>query len=160
MTGAERKKLLTMEDADLWIACEHDFRKGAGNGGQKINKTSSAVRIFHGETGIMVSCMESRSQSVNRHLALKKLRLRIACQERCAAGDEPDFALDPAPALSNKIYPLWIAGLFDVLGEAGWDLKAAAEKLETTRSHLTKQIQRDPALWREYLKQKNQKQII
>lgn len=156
MTGTERKKLLTMEDADLWIACEHDFRKGAGNGGQKINKTSSAVRLFHGETGIMVSCMESRSQSVNRHLALKKLRLRIACQERCATEENTEFLLDPAPAVSNRIYPLWIAALFDVLAEADWELKAAAEKLGTTRSHLTKQMQRDPALWREYLKQKTQ----
>ncbi len=149
MTGAERKKLLLTEDAELWTACEHDFRKGTGNGGQKLNKTSSAVRLFHAETGIMVNCMESRSQSINRHLALKKLRLRIACQERCEDCGN-DFSPDPAPSMTNRNYPLWIAGLFDVLAKAGWDLKTAAEMLKTTRSHLTKLMQRDPALWREF----------
>ena len=78
MDIAERKKLLLAEDEILWETCAADFRKGTGNGGQKLNKTSSAVRIFHPETGITVNCLESRSQSVNRHLALKKLRFRIA----------------------------------------------------------------------------------
>ncbi len=159
MTAEERNALLTAEDGELWMMCTHDFRKGTGNGGQKLNKTSSAVRLFHAETGITVNCLESRSQSVNRHLALNKLRLRIACQERCASA--PDFTHDPAPSVANlRLYPLWIAGLFDKLAEAGWDLKTAAERLNTTRSHLTKLLQRDPALWREYLKQCNTKQAI
>ncbi len=156
MEPADRKKLLLAEDEALWETCAADFRKGTGNGGQKLNKTSSAVRIFHPETGITVNSLESRSQSVNRHLALKKLRFRIACSERCPAAEEA-FRLEPAPSVSNKIYPQWIALMFDHLAAADWDLKKAAPELGTSRSKLTKLLQRDDALWREFLHQSAKK---
>lgn len=151
MDAPDRKRLLLAEDEILWQECAADFRKGTGNGGQKLNKTSSAVRIFHPETGITVNCLESRSQSVNRHLALKKLRFRIACSERCDVSETATFKLEPAPSVSNKNYPNWIAEVFDRLAVSDWDLKAAAVLLGTSRSKLTKLLQRDDALWREFL---------
>lgn len=151
MDAADRKKLLLADDEILWETCAADFRKGTGNGGQKLNKTSSAVRIFHPETGITVNCLESRSQSVNRHLALKKLRFRIACSERCELTGQEAFKLEPVPSISNKNYPNWIAETFDHLAAADWDLKEAALKLGTSRSKLTKLLQRDDSLWREFL---------
>jgi len=107
MIHAERLALLQMPDEELWSLCESDFRRGTGNGGQKLNKTSSAVRIFHAGTGITVNCMESRSQSVNRRIALKKLRLRIASRVRCASAGM--FKPDPAPSVENQHYCEWIA---------------------------------------------------
>jgi protein subunit release factor B len=53
------------------------FLKGSGPGGQKINKTSSAVQLKHLPTGIVVKCQETRSRDQNRKLARKILGERI-----------------------------------------------------------------------------------
>lgn len=53
------------------------FLKGSGPGGQKINKTSSAVQLIHHPTGIVVKCQETRSRSQNRKIARKLLGERI-----------------------------------------------------------------------------------
>lgn len=45
------------------------FIRGSGPGGQKINKTSSTVYIFHEPSGIEVKCQRTRSQSLNRYYA-------------------------------------------------------------------------------------------
>ncbi len=49
------------------------FIKSSGRGGQKMNKTSSAVFLRHLPTGITVKCGKTRSQSLNRFLALRHL---------------------------------------------------------------------------------------
>jgi protein subunit release factor B len=73
-----RKKLL---DADLI----ENFLQGSGPGGQKINKTSSAVQLIHKPTGIVVKYQDTRSRAVNRAMARKILQERI---EELELGDE------------------------------------------------------------------------
>lgn len=53
------------------------FIRGAGAGGQKINKTSSTVVLRHWPTGLEVRCQRERSQSVNRLLAWVELADRL-----------------------------------------------------------------------------------
>lgn len=53
------------------------FIRSSGNGGQHVNKTSSCVQLKHIPTGIQVTCMRERSQSVNRFLARRELLERI-----------------------------------------------------------------------------------
>jgi protein subunit release factor B len=53
------------------------FIRSSGNGGQHVNKTSSCVQLKHKPTGIQVTCMRERSQSVNRFLARRELLERI-----------------------------------------------------------------------------------
>ncbi len=81
-----RDAWLLQTEAALLRECEMDAYRASGPGGQKRNKTSSAVRLRHGPSGIMVISEDSRSQHRNRQMAVRRLRMAIACQIRAEIG--------------------------------------------------------------------------
>ena len=82
---------LLLEDAALLSQCDVDIYKSSGPGGQHRNKVSSAVRLRHRPTGLSTHGDESRSQHDNKRMALRRLRMKIACH--CRRPVEPGAAL-------------------------------------------------------------------
>lgn len=144
---SSRSDWLRLGDDVLLRQCEVDTYRASGPGGQKRNKTSSAVRLRHAPSGQIVIAEESRSQHENKARALKRLREAIALHVRAEFGpDTPDLAVVAAHlsaegrlAVSRRHADYWpvMALLLDALAVAGGEMRRAADMLGLTTARLS-----------------------
>jgi hypothetical protein len=130
---------LFAEDAIFERQCRLDATRGSGPGGQKRNKTSSAIRLTHLPTGISVRAEDSRSQKSNRRAALERLRLAIAFQLR--AGPVPTDL-----ASLNPKQPADLARFLDLLTHHHGSVSDAAPDLSATTAQVSRFISRNTQL--------------
>ena len=146
-----------LTDDQLLAQCEVDTYRASGPGGQKRNKTSSAVRLRHPPSGLLVIAEESRSQHENKAKALRRLRraLYLDLREPTSelVSEHPDFApargADGKLRLSAKDPRFWPAAgvVLDVLVALEARVGEAAELLGISTGNLIDFLQSDPKLW-------------
>lgn len=124
----------------------HTFR-GPGPGGQKKNKTSSAVRAVHSPTGLIAICGDHREQSRNKALALRRLRLKLTLHCRHplnldTAVAPPDFSPSVSPNAAHYLSSLGYA--LDVLHATDYVIAPAARHLHITTSALSNLLTSTP----------------
>lgn len=147
--------LLLADDA-LLSQCSVDLYRASGPGGQKRNKTSSAVRLRHAPTGLVVTAVESRSQHENRATALRRLREAIALHQRNELPDDARpaayaEALERDPSLHvnrrHEHYFVIIQHVLDVLHAAEGRTSDAARRLGISTGQLVRFLKEDEKLW-------------
>jgi hypothetical protein len=150
-----------LSEEQLLAQCDVDTYRASGPGGQKRNKTSSAVRLRHLPSGLIVIAEESRSQHENKAKALKRLwrglflHLRDAVPDIAAVVQHPDYV--PARDATNRLSlsakdpRFWPAAgvVLDTLHAVEAKVSEAATALGITTANLIDFLQADPKLWQE-----------
>lgn len=148
----------SLTDPQLLAQCEVDTYRASGPGGQKRNKTSSAVRLRHPPSGLIVIAEESRSQHENRVRALRRLRQALFLKVRdelppadLAARGEFRQALDKGGRLDvgRKDPRFWPAAgvVLDVVQMLQARVHDAAVALGISTGNLVDFLATDPKLW-------------
>ncbi len=152
-----------LTDEQLLAQCAVDTYRASGPGGQKRNKTSSAVRLRHPGSGLIVIAEESRSQHENRVRALKRLRqaLYLKLRDELPPQDRSPEALAAHPDyraarsangrldLGRKDPRFWpaVGVVLDVLAAVEARVSEAAEALRVPTANLIAFLETDPKLW-------------
>lgn len=158
MNMPSARAFLLLNDAALIAQCAIDCYRSSGPGGQKKNKTSSAVRLRHEPTGLSVIAEEDRSQHVNKTRALRRLREAIALHLRSTIAPEGyarSEELESAMGRDGRLhigqrdprYPLVVSEILDVLVACRLQVSTAAERVGVTTANLVKFMHDDPKLW-------------
>ncbi|MHC4092102.1 MAG: peptide chain release factor family protein [Planctomycetota bacterium] len=158
-TGGTRRDTdyLGLDDRALLAQCQVDTYRASGPGGQKRNKTDSAVRLRLREAGLIVTASESRSQHENRARALRRMRRQIAFGLR--RGIDLD-AYQPSEQLAGCLtrsaqlvvgkrdvrYPPVVGEVLDVVVACDARVSLAAAKIGITTGALTTFLSRDAKL--------------
>jgi peptide chain release factor-like protein len=158
-----RAEWTRLSDAQLLDQCEVDTYRASGPGGQKRNKTSSAVRVRHPPSGLIVIAEESRSQHENRARALRRLRQAFFLKIREERTPEqlnvpflstlPDYrqARDGEGRLDlgRKDPRFWpaVGVVLDVVQACQAQVSTAAEALGISTANLIAFLETDPKVW-------------
>lgn len=155
-----RRLWTALTDEQLLAQCEVDTYRASGPGGQKRNKTSSAVRLRHLPSGLLVIAEESRSQHENKAKALRRLkhalylRLRdsLTADELSTIAQHPEIAaarVDGRLDVGRKDARFWpaVGVVLDVLDAAQARVSDAAKLLDVSTGNLVAFLQTEPKVW-------------
>ncbi len=158
-----RSQWTPLTDEQLLAQCEVDTYRASGPGGQKRNKTSSAVRLRHLPSGMLVIAEESRSQHENKARALRRIRQALYLKLRDTLTSEemtPEILASNAefgPArdaegrlhLGVKDPRFWpaVGVVLDVLLLHEGRLSEAAAALGTSTANLGDFLRSDDKVW-------------
>jgi hypothetical protein len=133
--------------------CEVTRGRSSGPGGQHRNKVSTAVQIRHTPTGIIGQASERRSQGQNHHVAVRRLRLKLAREHRRYVHRDqyPPSELWTQRRQGRSIsvnprhmdYPALLAEALDLVCARKFDVAGAAGILGVSMSQLAKLIRHD-----------------
>lgn len=162
-----RDRWLRQSDDELLGDCDVDRFRGSGPGGQKRNKTSSAVRVRHRPSGLAAHATESRSQHQNKARALRRLRAKLALElrdEPSDAGRAAAAAVIANPPRSERArrepeYLVALAALLDELAAADFAVGAAAAALGVGSGALSRVIAGDPAALRQVNQERARREL-
>jgi hypothetical protein len=139
-------------DAVLLAECDVDTYRASGPGGQKRNKTESAVRLRHRPSGLSVIAEESRSQPENKARALRRLRKAMALHlRRPVEGEgvpvEVQACIDRHGRLDvgrrDARYLPAVAAALDVFVACGGSVSDAAKRLGVSTGNLSSFLTED-----------------
>jgi len=148
LTG--RAAWTSLDDDALVGQCEVDLYRASGPGGQKRNKTSSAVRLRHPPSGLIVIAEESRSQHDNRARALKRLKRALWLSYRQPPPPAPARMLAGGwPTPKSAAFLPTAAMVLDMLDAMEGRVADAARELETGSAALADFLRQDEDSWRE-----------
>ena len=161
MKTPQRGTWTDLTDAQLLAQCAVDAYRASGPGGQKRNKTSSAVRLRHPPSGLLVIAEESRSQHENRARALRRLRRALYLKLRDDVSPVELATVRDNSVLASardgegrlrvgvKDARFWpIVGLvLDVLQATGARVSEAADTLGISTGNLIDFLQGDEKVW-------------
>jgi hypothetical protein len=163
MLAPSRATWTKLTDDQLLAQCEVDTYRASGPGGQKRNKTSSAVRLRHPPSGLIVIAEESRSQHENKAKALQRMRQALFLKLREAVPPEtrtvgvlsthPDYQsarnADGRLDMGRKDPRFWpaVGVVLDVLEAVEGRVSEAAEALGISTANLIAFLQTSPKVW-------------
>ncbi|HVT90444.1 MAG TPA: peptide chain release factor-like protein [Tepidisphaeraceae bacterium] len=146
-----------LSDDQLLGQCRTDIFRGSGPGGQKRNKTSNSIRLTHLPSGIQAVAGESRSQALNKMMALRRLRLKLSLELRepvdVAHFEPPDWFLsirqDNRIAISHRheFYSATIGLLIDLFDAMNANPAAVAAMLGVSTSAVVRLLEEDHQIW-------------
>ncbi len=148
-----------LSDEQLLAQCELDTYRASGPGGQKRNKTSSAVRLRHPPSGLIVIAEESRSQHENRARALRRmqqafyLKVRETLIEKSGPASNPAIQACRTAAgrldVGKKDPRFWPAAgvALDVLEATQARVSDSAELLEISTANLIEFLALNSKVW-------------
>jgi len=139
----------TLPEKELRARCRLERGRAQGPGGQRRNKVFTSVSLTHTPSGVEAHASERRSPAANERMALRRLRLRLACEVRAAPPrgsglDECATALWRSRRRGRRIacnpehrdYPSLLAEAMDIVSDSKWDARRAAVRLGVTPSQL------------------------